>query len=207
MLRVGQYIFKRAETPQELEQIHCLNFRTFVAEIGQYSAVGSDRLVDKFHHKNAYFIVLCDDQLIGMVSAHNQPPFSIADRLDDASILTRPGMRPLEVRLLAVEPDRRNSLVFFGLIWSLYEYASAEGYTHLFISGIKQRLPLYKRLGFEPLGPAVGTGQACFVPMALTVGQLPGKVERVKQLWETHVERIAHERGQDSRMGAGRPSG
>ncbi|HZU34361.1 MAG TPA: aminotransferase class V-fold PLP-dependent enzyme, partial [Gemmataceae bacterium] len=184
-------MFKRAETPQELEQIHRLNFRTFVTEIGQHPDAGSDRLVDKFHHKNAYFIVLCDNQLIGMVSGHSQPPFSVADRLEDPTILTQPGVRPLEVRLLAVEPDRRNSLVFFGLIWSLYEYALAEGYTHLFISGIKQRLPLYKRLGFEALGPAVGVGEASFVPMALTVGQLPRKVERVKRLWETHIERIA----------------
>lgn len=191
MLRVGPYVFKRAESTEEVEQVHRLNFQTFVAEIPQYPDARGDRLVDKFHHKNVYFIVLCADQLIGMVSAHDQPPFSVADRLEDPAILSRPGVRPLEVRLLAVEPARRNSLVFFGLIWSLYEYAHTEGYTHLFISGIKERLPLYKRLGFEALGRAVGTGKASFVPMVLTIGQLPRKVERVKKLWETRVERIA----------------
>src|SRR5262249_45579201 len=62
---------------------------------------------------------------------------------------------------------------------------------HLIISGLKDRLPLYQRLGFEPLGPAVASGKASFVPMALTIGQLPARVQRVKDLWEEHVERVA----------------
>jgi len=105
-------------------------------------------------------------------------------------VVQQPGTRPLEVRLLAIEPDKRNSTVFFGLLWSLYEYALCRGYTHLFISGLKERTVLYKRLGFEPLGPAVASGKAVFVPMVLTVGRLPSKVERVKRLWELHVERV-----------------
>lgn len=191
MLRVGKYVFKRAETRQEFEQIHCLNYRTFVGEIPQHPDPGDGRLIDKFHDKNSYFIVLCGGRVVGMVSGHDQPPFSIADRLNDPSILQRPGIRPLEVRLLAVEPDKRNSTIFFGLLWSLYQHAHVHGYTHLFISGIEERIRLYRRLGFEPLGPAVAHGQASFVPMVLTVGRLPAKVERVKHLWETHVERSA----------------
>lgn len=191
MLRVGPYVFKRAETAAEFEQVHRLNYRTFVGEIPQHPDPGDGRLIDKFHHKNAYFIVVCDGRVVGMVSGHDQPPFSIATRLSEPGILTRPGTRPLEVRLLAVEPDKRNSTVFFGLLWSLYQHAQNQGYTHLFISGVMERLPLYKRLGFEQLGPAVAHGQASFAPMVLTIGRLPAKVERIKHLWETHVEKVA----------------
>ena len=53
MLKVGQYVFKRAETRQEFEQIHRLNFRTFVNEIPQHPDPGSGVLVDKSHTKNA----------------------------------------------------------------------------------------------------------------------------------------------------------
>jgi aspartate aminotransferase-like enzyme len=126
-----------------------------------------------------------------MVSGHDEPPFSVTDRLSDPSLLTRPGTRPLEVRLLAIEPERRNSTVFFGLMWSLYQYAVEAGYTHLFISGIVERLPLYRRLGLEPIGPAVGQGKASFVPMMLTIGQLPERVQRTKEQWEAHIEKVS----------------
>src|SRR5262249_39806500 len=152
------YVFKRADTRQEFEQIHCLNYRTFVSEIPQHPDPGEGHLIDKFHEKNTYFIVLQEGRVIGMVSVHDQPPFSVADGLSDPEILQRPGTKPLEVRLLAVEPGKRNSTLFFGLIWLLYEHAQAHGHTHLFISGITDRVPLYKRIGFEALGPAVPSG-------------------------------------------------
>jgi aspartate aminotransferase-like enzyme len=195
MLRLGQYVFKRAETGPEFEQIHRLNYRTFVGEIPQHPDPGDGRLVDKFHAQNAYFVAVHAGRVVGMVSGHDRPPFSIAARLADPSVLERPGVRPLEVRLLAVAPDKRNSTVFFGLLWSLYQHALAAGHTHLFISGIQERLPLYKRLGFEQLGPAVGQGKAAFAPMVLTVGQLPAKVARVKRWWEVHAEKLAAEPG------------
>lgn len=188
MMQVGPYLFKRAETEQEFEQIHRLNHRTFVDEIPQHAPSGTGLLVDKFHYKNAYFIVLEHGRVVGMLSVHDQPPFSVADRLADPEILTRSGSRPMEARLLAVEPDKRNSTVFFGLLWVMYEYAAQAGYTHLYISGVEERVPLYQRLGFEPLGPAVPCGRASFVPMVLTVGRLPARTQRVKQLWEAHCQ-------------------
>jgi aspartate aminotransferase-like enzyme len=194
MLRVGHYVFKQAETHQEFEQIHRLNHRTFVDEIPQHRGTGSGLLVDKFHEKNAYLIVLRGERVVGMVSANGEPPFSIAERLRDPEVLKLPGARPMEVRLLAIEPPERNSTLFFGLIWSLYEYARAHGYTHVFISGVQERVPMYERLGFVSLGPGVASGQAFFVPMMLTIGRLPIKIQRVKQLWEMHVDKVAPRR-------------
>ena len=187
MLQVGRYVFKCADAKHEFEQIHRLNYQTFVGEIPQHADNGVGVLVDKFHTKNAYFIVLKDDRVVGMVSVHDKPPFSVADRLADPGILTRDGVRPLEVRLLAVQPEERRSNIFFGLIYTMYSYAVGNGYTHLFISGVEQRQDLYERLGFVPLGPAVASGQTSFVPMVLTIGQLPFRIERLKKMWETHL--------------------
>src|SRR5262249_26987156 len=120
MLQVGRYVFKRADNQREFEQIHRLNYRTFVGEIPQHADNGAGILVDKFHSKNAYFVVHKDDRMVGMVSVHDQPPFSIADRLNDPSILTSNGTRPLEVRLLAIERSERCSLLFFGLVYTAY---------------------------------------------------------------------------------------
>ncbi len=190
MLRVGQYVFKRAETSLEFEQIHRLNHKTFTNEIPQHADNGSGVLVDKFHGKNAYLIVLRDNRVVGMLSACGQPPFSVAERLKEPEILERPGIHPLEVRLLAIEPDERNTTMFFGLIYCLYEYARSNGFNHVFISGIEERVEMYQRIGFVPLGPAVPSGKASFVPMMLSLDDLPLKMQRVKKLWETHLGRV-----------------
>jgi aspartate aminotransferase-like enzyme len=188
MLRIGQYVFKRADAPHELEQIHRLNYRTFVREIPQHADQGGERLVDKFHHKNVYFIVLLQDRVLGMVSAHSEPPFSVAERLADPAVLQRPGTRPLEARLLAIEPGQRHSShIFIGLLWCVYEHARVNGYSHMYISGVEERVKLYERIGFAPLGPAVPSGNARFVPMVLKVGHLPFRMERAKERWENQL--------------------
>jgi aspartate aminotransferase-like enzyme len=186
MLRVGEYLFKRADTESEFEAIHRLNHRTFVGEIPQHTATPDGRLVDKFHDKSTYFVALHEGQMVGMISIHDQPPFSVGSRLPDPSILERPGTRPLEVRLLAVEPGRRASIVFSGLAWVLFEHARSAGYTHMYISGVEERLALYGHIGFQPLGPAVPCGAAQFVPMVVSVEQLPRLNSRFVELWRKH---------------------
>jgi aspartate aminotransferase-like enzyme len=196
MLQVGQYVFKLAETEPEFEEIHCLNYRTFVAEISQHADPGGGALVDKFHAKNAYLIAVRGGRVVGMLGVHDRPPFSVAERLPEPAVLERPGTRPLEVRLLAIEPAERNTPMFLGLMWFMHDYAQQRGYTHLFISGIEERVELYERMGFTRLGPAVRSGQAFFVPMALTVGQLPPKAQKLKKFWESHIEREGGGRSQ-----------
>ncbi len=190
MLRVGPYIFKQAETEQEFEQVHCLNHQTFVEEIPQHHPTTTGKLVDKFHLKNINFIVLKSGQMVGMVCAHEQPPFSVESRLPDPSLIQKPGMSPLEVRLLAIVPSERNSNIFFGLIWTLYDFAVKNQNTHLIISGVEERQKLYERLGFEPLGPAVPCGKAAFLPMILAIKKIPKKIQRVKALWEAHMKKM-----------------
>ena len=191
MYQVDGYVFKRAETTQEFEQIHRLNYRTFVGEIPQHADPGNHRLVDKYHDRNAYWIAVtaCNNHVVGMVSVHDQPPFSVAARLSDPSILEKPGARPLEVRLLAVEPERRGTSVVIGLLWAVYDHAQKNHYTHVYISGVENRLGMYKQLGFEPLGPAVPCGAARFVPMAGTIGQLASVNRHTVELWLKHVQR------------------
>jgi aspartate aminotransferase-like enzyme len=189
MFQDGGYVFKRAELSEEFEQIHRLNYRTFVAEIPQHHDPGDGRLVDKFHEKNTYFIALRAGQVVGMISVHDQPPFSVADRLTDSSVLTRAGCRPIEVRLLAIAPEQRKSAVLIGLVYQFYEYARANGYTHAYLSGLEERLPLYRQFGFEPLGPAVPSGAARFVPMGITVPQLVNVNERMARMWRRRMQR------------------
>src|SRR5262249_44210128 len=189
MYRDGGYVFKRADTSEEIEQIHCLNYRTFVAEIPQHHDTGDGRLVDKFHAKNTYFIALRHGQVIGRSSVHDQPPFPVADRLPDGSILLRPGNQPIEVRLLAISPEHRKTTVLMGLVYQFYHYARSQGYTHAYISGLEERLTLYRQFGFEPLGPAVRCGAASLVPMGMTISQLVNVNEPIASRWRRHSQR------------------
>lgn len=189
LLRLGRFHFKRAETDTELEQVHRLNHETFVREVAQYGETESERLVDKFHYKNTYIVALHDDELVGMVAVHDRPPFSVADRLLDPSVLDGLGGRPMEVRLLAVRPAYRRGPVFSGLLWALREHARGLSHTLLLISGLAGRVPLYAKLGFRALGPAVACGRAAFVPMMLELDRPPESLSRTIRLWEAHLGR------------------
>jgi len=177
VLRKGRYVFKVADRPDELAQLHALNWRTFVREVPQHHDPGGDQLVDKFHDKNLYFVALCDGRVVGMLAVHDQPPFSIAEKLDDPKVLAGLGPRPLEVRLLAVEPEHRHSLALGGLGWVMLQHARAQGHSHLLISGFVDRLRMYERMGFRALGPPVRRGGVDFVPMVAHVDRMPERIE------------------------------
>ena len=174
--------FKRAETDDEMEQIHRLNHRIFAEEVGQHARTPDGRLIDKFHKRNRYFIATHRGELVGMISAHDGPEFSIASRLADVGML-RSLRAPLEIRLLAILPRFRNRFVLAGLFWQVRSYARAHGYSDLLISGIVERLPMYSKLGFRPMGPAVGCGAAEFVPMRLSLESASDRFLRRERLY------------------------
>jgi hypothetical protein len=186
----GSLTFKQADSAWEFEQIHRLNYRTFAEEIGQYAPDGSGVLVDRFHDKNRYFIAVQDDEVIGMVAVHDQAPFSVSSRLSDPAILDSLGDRLLEVRLLALDAGSRHRMIFANLLWQVYLFAHQEGHSHLIISGITAKLEMYERMGFEALGPAVQTGEASFVPMALCLQPPPERLLRDTQLYLARQNRM-----------------
>jgi aspartate aminotransferase-like enzyme/GNAT superfamily N-acetyltransferase len=182
-------VFKRADSPAEFDQIHRLNYRTFAEEVGQHAADGSGVLVDRFHSKNTYFIALEQGRLLGMIAVHDEPPFSVSSRLPDPSILASLSGPLLEVRLLAIAPEARRRMILAGILWELYRYAKARGYSHLIISGLAERAPMYEKLGFRPLGPAVPDGAASFIPMALSLIEEPAWLMRNAGLYFARQQR------------------
>ena len=183
------YRFKLAESPDEIEQIQRLVYRTFVLEIKQHPDPGGGRLIDKFHHKNRYLVAVRDGQVWGMVAVHDQPPFSVAEAIPTPGVLEQLSPSLLEVRLLAVEPARRHRRLFGGLLWAVYDYARQLGYEHLAISGLQERQGMYQRMGFRPLGDPVPRGQAYFVPMLLRLSDLGTRAQRTRDGLARTLER------------------
>ena len=161
--------FKIASTDAELEQVHRLNYRTFVEEIPQHAANPAGRLVDKFHAENTYIVGLRDGRVIAQIAIRRRRPFSLDAKLPNLDQHLPPGRNVVELRLLAVEPAHRNGPVPAQLLQYAAQHCRDRGDDVAVISGAVRRLRLYRALGFEPFGPLVGTAEAPYQPMLLTL--------------------------------------
>jgi GNAT superfamily N-acetyltransferase len=162
-------IFKVASEDWEFEQIHRLNYRTFVEEIPQHAASPAQRLVDKFHAENTYLIGLSGQTLAGMLAVRGNRPFSLDQKLPNLDAHLPIGRKICEIRLLAVEKEFRGAQVLQGILALLWQHGLERGYDLAIISGTTRQLKLYQHLGFMPFGPLVGTGDARFQPMYVTL--------------------------------------
>ncbi len=165
-------VFKFASEDWEFEAIHRLNYQTFVEEIPQHQRSPSHRLVDKFHAENTYLICLCGRQLVGMLAARGNRPFSLDQKLPNLDADLPPGRRVVEIRLLAIDRKfrgARGGQVLSGILALLWQHGVEKGYDLAIISGTTRQLRLYQHLGFVPFGPLVGTGEAQFQPMYVTL--------------------------------------
>ena len=99
--------FKFATEDWEFEQIHRLNYKTFVEEIPQHQASPTQRLVDKFHAANAYLICLSNRKLAGMLAVRGTRPFSLDQKLPNLDSYLPAGRSVCEIRLLAVDKTLR----------------------------------------------------------------------------------------------------
>jgi GNAT superfamily N-acetyltransferase len=90
-------------------------------------------------------------------------------KLENLDSYLPPGRSCCELRLLAVEPPYRRGRVFRGLGRLVIAYCWRQGYDLALISGTTRQQKLYRHLGFIPFGPLVGTPDALFQPMYLTV--------------------------------------
>jgi aspartate aminotransferase-like enzyme/predicted N-acetyltransferase YhbS len=161
--------FQIASTETEYEQVFRLNYRTFVEEIPQHPPNPERRLVDRFHHQNTYLVAMEGDDLVGMMAVREARPFSLDEKLGTIDSYLPPGRRICELRLLSVLPSHRNGHVFQGLLKLLHEYGRKRRYNLAVISGTLRQQKLYKHLGFVPFGPLVGSAEAQFQPMYLTI--------------------------------------
>lgn len=161
-------IYKIASEQNEFEQIHKLNYQTFVEEIPQHKENSNQALIDKFHDENTYVIAKSGDEVVGMIAIRAKRPFSLDFKLENLEEYLPIKGQPCEVRLLSVKKEYRSTRVFYQLCEKLVAYCLEKNYTMALISGTVRQLKLYKRMGFLPFGPLTGEKGAEFQPMYLT---------------------------------------
>ena len=169
---MGSYKFKIADNSWEFEQIHRLNYRVFVEEIPQHPHNNERILVDRFHDQNAYVIGLRGQYLLGMLAFRDKRPYSLDEKIENLDQYLPTGRIMCEMRLFAIEPDYRTGPVLRGLFEKGLAYCLSQGYNLGVVSGTVRQLKMYSRIGFQPFGPLVGTPEALYQPMYLTLEDL-----------------------------------
>lgn len=176
----SQLTFKIASLTSEFEQIHQLNYRTFVEEIPQHPPNTEKKLIDKFHEENLYCICLDGQHLVGMLAVRSNRPFSLDDKVPDLDKWLPPATSLCELRLLSVEPQYRCTYLFAGLLHFAATECIQRGYTLAVASGTLRQTRLYKRMGFIPFAEVVGSSVARYQPMYLTLSSGLSLLERLR---------------------------
>jgi GNAT superfamily N-acetyltransferase len=179
--RVPRRVYRIAREPWEFEQIHRLNYRTFVEEIPQHPANAERRLVDPRLPRSTPFVCLEGRRLIGMLMISDERPFSLDRKLPDLDAYLPAASKPCEVRLLMIEQGHRRGRIFAELLVRAARWGRAQGYDLALISATVRQMRLYQHLGFVPFGPPIGTVEAPFRAMYVTWDHAP---ESVRQLIE-----------------------
>ena len=161
--------FRIARRDWEFEQIHGLNYRTFVEEIPQHQPNRDEILVDQFHDENTYLVCVDGERVVGMIAVRGNRPFSLDRKLADLDSFLPESAAVCEFRLLAIEEEYRHGPILRGLIARAAEHCLGAGYDLGVISGTTRQQRLYRHIGFEPFGPLVGTEEAQYQPMYLTL--------------------------------------
>lgn len=175
------YVFKIASENWEFDQISRLNYSTFVEEIPQHSENSAKILIDKFHKENVYIICLnADNKIIGMVCFRDKRPFSLDAKVANLdAYLPKDKKNICEIRLLTISKEHRKGLVLKGLINTLFEYCMSKGCNIAVISGTLRQLKLYRHMGFVAFGDVVGTKEAPYQPMYLTIEKAKENLDNV----------------------------
>lgn len=164
--------FRVARGECELQQLHALHYRAFVEEIPQHEPNAARLHVDRFHEQNTYLVAVDGETVVGSVAIRAGRPFSLDGKLPDLDAHLPPDRRFCEVRLLNIVQEHRRSAILPGLLAAIADYAEGESLDAAVISATTRQLRLYSRLGFIPFGPLVGTADAPFQPMYLTMESL-----------------------------------
>jgi len=179
--------FRLAATPDDYDIIRRMNNDVFASEIGQHQASPDGRLVDALESRSDFLLAFDSRRLAAMVSFHGQPPFSVEGKLPGpGSLVSLPGP-VFEIRLLAVDPAYRGTHVLMLLLIRLFDILCGKGARTVVISGIASRASMYRKMGFMPLGPAVRSGAAEFIPMALDLHHLPLRADAIRRRYAGRV--------------------
>ena len=158
-------VIKIPETEQEFRSMWELNHEVFACEFAQHPRTADGLLIDKFHGKNIYRIAWDGERVLGMISAHWQPPFSAVQKFGEALEKQLLPGKTGEIRLFALRKEIRGGVSAIKLGVSIMKELMAQGMELVVISAISHQVELYRHIGFAVQGLPVTENGIDFYPM------------------------------------------
>ncbi|MBI1370153.1 MAG: aminotransferase class I/II-fold pyridoxal phosphate-dependent enzyme [Planctomycetes bacterium] len=180
----------------EREAIYRLRHEVYARELGQHAVNEAGRLTDALDDFNHYITAREGDRLCGFVSI--TPPVNAATgeparysidkylKRDELPFMLDDGA--YEVRLLTVPREERHGYAAGLLMWAALRWIEARGGTRVVGIGRREVMELYQRVGLEPAGIEVRSGQVRFELMNATIQSLRRSAER----FGPRLARMAH---------------
>ena len=184
---LSDYVIKEPENEVEMRSMWRLNHEVFAEEYPQHEPSADGCLIDKFHGKNIYRIAWDGEQVVGMISAHWQPPYSaVAKYGQTVERLILPGVTA-EIRLFALKKPYRKTQLAIRLACAIMPELVKRGMKRILISGISVQRPFYEHLGLKVVGEPVTENGVVFYPM---VGEIDDILNGHLATYSRYVEKL-----------------
>lgn len=161
----------------ERAAIFAMRHEVYAGELGQHAANARGELRDSLDDFNEYLVVARGREVLGFVSV--TPPgggrYSLDKYLDRADLPFPLDDSVYEVRLLTVRADRRaprGGGLAALLMYAALRWVEARGGSRIVAIGRRELMPLYVRLGLQPLGRPIQSGAVAYELMTATLEQL-----------------------------------
>jgi aspartate aminotransferase-like enzyme/GNAT superfamily N-acetyltransferase len=170
-----------------VDQFHAEN-RYAIALSDDASVNGACQIITRIDFSSAYNTfpfnsnIAVEESVVAMLALRSKRPFSLDKKLPALESYVPPHQSMCEIRLLYVQPAHRNGKVMRGLMEMVAQYAVAHGHNLALISGTTRQERFYRHFGFAAFGPLLGTGDARFQPMYLTLSTALRQTPWVKAL-------------------------
>lgn len=162
-------VIKRPETPEEFKSMWQLNSDIFCRELGLREMPPDGILIDRFHDDNFYHIAWDGTQVVGMLCAHQHPPYSAVDHFGEVMSREIIPDHTAEIRLFALRPGFRGSRIAAKLSLELGRDLRARHITKVLISAVSEQCRLYRHLGFQIIGDPIEERGVQLYPMTANV--------------------------------------
>ncbi len=172
-------------TTEQRERIYQIRHDVFADELHQHAPNVIGKLTDQLDAFNTYIVAEIGSELVGFVSI--TPPgrnYSIDKYIerDDLPFLVDEGV--YEVRLLTVLKPFRRSEVAMQLMYAAFRSIESHGGTRIVGIGRREIMPMYLKVGLQPIGVTVHSGDVTYDVLHATVGELRGTVQRFSVLFD-----------------------
>ena len=162
-------VIKSPETQEEFRSMWQLNGDVFCRELGLRDLPEDGLLVDRFHGDNFYHIAWDGEQVVGMLCAHRNPPYSAVEHFGEVMAREIVPDHTAEIRLFALRPGVRGSRIAAKLALALGRDLRARDIVKVLISAVAEQCRLYRHLGFRHIGEPINERGVSLYPMIADV--------------------------------------